>query len=249
MTLFEKFAPILRSGIAPTVRDQRLLLDSDEDISIYYAPFEYNNPSAKIVLVGITPGPTQMVNANNAARNSLLEGLDYEEAMKCAKETGGFSGEPMRSNLINQLNHWGVHKWLNLNDSSELFSTSRHLLQTTSLLRYPVFVAGKDYNGKPNMMKSSLLKQYLIDHFVSDVSNFENAIFFPLGSAVTKIIDALVKQGAIDENKVAMGLFHPSGQNTYRVNYSISDRSNPSPHATNLTAYDQGRANFSSRFL
>ncbi|MCF7971156.1 MAG: hypothetical protein K9L22_08350 [Methylococcaceae bacterium] len=249
MTPFEQFAPVLQSDTAPIVGDPRLLMDSEEGVSIYYAPFEYNNPSAKIVLVGITPGPTQMVNANNEARRSLLNGFDYDAAKKNAKETGGFSGEPMRSNLIKQLNHWGVHKWLNLNDSSELFSTARHLLQTTSLLRYPVFVDEKGYNGKPNMMNSLILKQYLFDHFVNDVSSLENAIFFPLGSAVTKVIDALVKQGSIDENKVATGLFHPSGQNTYRVEYSIGDRSQSIPHATNLIPYDQGRVDFRSRFL
>lgn len=249
MKLFEKFAPILQSDPSPIVRDKRLLIESDGDASIYYAPFEYNNPNAKIVLVGITPGPTQMVNANNAARRSLLAGSDYEAAIKHAKETGGFSGEPMRSNLINQLNHWGIHKWLDLKDSSELFSTSRHLLQTTSLLRYPVFIDGKDYKGKPDMVRNPLLKKYLFDHFVNEVGNLENAIFFPLGPTVKKVIDTLVKQGNIDKSKVMTGLFHPSGLNTYRVQYSIGDRSGPVPHATNPMPYDQGRDSFRSRFL
>lgn len=55
------------------MRDGRLLMDSDGAVKIYYAPFEYINPEARIVLVGITPGPTQMVNANNEARQALAE--------------------------------------------------------------------------------------------------------------------------------------------------------------------------------
>jgi hypothetical protein len=40
-----------------------------------------------------------------------------------AKSAGALSGEPLRSNLINQLNHWGFHNWLSLSDSADLFST------------------------------------------------------------------------------------------------------------------------------
>lgn len=41
------------------------------------------------------------------------------------------------------------------NDSADLFSTSRHLVQTTSLLRYPVFVKDDDYRGTPDGSGSS----------------------------------------------------------------------------------------------
>ncbi|MEF8747353.1 MAG: hypothetical protein V5B31_05795 [Candidatus Accumulibacter propinquus] len=89
-------------------------------MKIYYAPFEYINPSARIVLVGITPGPTQMVNANNEARRVLLAGKTFSEAIQAAKGVGAFSGEPLRTNLINQLNHWGngvrlLHRYANNN--------------------------------------------------------------------------------------------------------------------------------------
>ncbi|WP_202594173.1 hypothetical protein, partial [Frateuria defendens] len=112
--MIEKYAPILCGSTPPVVRDPRLLMDSSGDVQIYYAPFEYINPSARIVLVGITPGPTQMVNANNEARRALQAGKPSTEAIQAAKSVGAFSGEPLRSNLINQLNHWGFHKWLGL---------------------------------------------------------------------------------------------------------------------------------------
>lgn len=249
MTLFEEFSQVLQSDEPTKVRDQRLLMGSYEDISIYYAPFEYNNPNAKIVLVGITPGPTQMVNANNEARRSLLAGCNDTIAMKNAKETAGFSGDIMRYNLIRQLNHWEVHQWLGLQNSSELFSSSRDLLQTTSLLRYPVFVNDNDYKGHPNMLNNPFLKRYLFDYFVKDVNKLEGAVIFPLGTAVTKVIDSLVKEGAIDKQKVMTGMCHPSGQNTYRINYFTGDRNGAIPHATNPKPYDQGREYFKSLFL
>lgn len=67
----EKYAPILCGATPPVVRDPRLLMDASGNVKIYYAPFEYINHSARIVLVGITPGPTQMVNANNEAQRAL----------------------------------------------------------------------------------------------------------------------------------------------------------------------------------
>jgi hypothetical protein len=44
------------------IRSERFLLESDEKkkIDIYYAPFEYVNRDAKVVIVGITPGLFQM---------------------------------------------------------------------------------------------------------------------------------------------------------------------------------------------
>jgi hypothetical protein len=132
--LIEKFASVL---CEPPRRRcaTRAYWDANGEVKIYYAPFEYINPSARIVLAGITLGPTQIVNAKNETRRVLQAGKPSGEAIQAAKSVGAFSGKPLRSNLINQLNHWGFHKWLGLSDSADLFSTSRRLVQTTSLLR------------------------------------------------------------------------------------------------------------------
>lgn len=92
--LIEKYAPILCGSTPPVVRDPRLLMDTSGDVKIYYAPFEYINPSARIVLVGITPGPTQMVNANNEALRALQAGKSSTEAIQAAKSVGALSGSP-----------------------------------------------------------------------------------------------------------------------------------------------------------
>ena len=69
----------------------------------------------------------------NEARRALQAGKSSAEAIQAAKSVGAFSGEPLGSNLINQLNHWGFHKWLALTDSADLFSTSRHLVSAAPL--------------------------------------------------------------------------------------------------------------------
>ena len=247
--LIEKYAPILCGATPPVVRDPRLLMDASGDVKIYYAPFEYINPSARIVLVGITPGPTQMVNANNEARRALHAGKSSMEAIQAAKSVGAFSGEPLRGNLINQLNHWGFHKWLGLTDSADLFSTSRHLVQTTSLLRYPVFVKDDDYRGSPDMTKHPLLRKYLLENFAAEVEELKDAVFVGLGPQVQKVLDRLIQERVLNPDRVIGGMLHPSGNCTYRINYLIGDRSAPVPHATNPVPYDQGRRAFRERFV
>ncbi len=80
--LIERYAPVLCGSMPPVVRDSRLLMDASGDVKIYYAPFEYINPNARVVLVGITPGPTQMVNANNEARRALQARKSSLEAVQ-----------------------------------------------------------------------------------------------------------------------------------------------------------------------
>jgi hypothetical protein len=247
--LIEKFATVLRGEHPPVVRDPRLLLDASGSVKIYYAPFEYINPSARIVLVGITPGPTQMVNANNEARRVLLAGKTFAEAIQAAKGVGAFSGEPLRTNLINQLNHWGFHEWLGLRDSADLFSSARHLVQTASLLRYPVFVDDDDYRGNPDMTRYPLLRKYLVEHFAAEVEELKDAVFVGLGPQVQKVLDRLVQERVLSKDRIIGGMLHPSGNCTYRINYLIGDRSKPVPHATNPVPYDQGRMTFQGRFL
>lgn len=190
-----------------------------------------------------------MVNANNEARRALLAGKSCAEALQLAKGVAAFSGEPMRSNLINQLNHWGFHRWLGLRDASELFSSGRHLVQTTSLLRFPVFVKDDDYRGTPDMTKHPLLRKYLLEHFVTEVDKLRDAVVVGLGPQVQKTLDQLIRLGALKADRVIGGMLHPSGNCTYRIKYLVGDGSGPVPHATNPEPYDTGRLAFQRAYL
>ena len=44
-----------------SVVSKDFLVNKDGNIEIYYAPFDYINSKAKIVIVGITPGLQQMI--------------------------------------------------------------------------------------------------------------------------------------------------------------------------------------------
>src|SRR5690606_24066209 len=102
----------------------------------FYAPFEYINPQAKLVLCGITPGRQQAKNALIAARHGLVQGKPDAEVLREAKETASFSG-PMRDTLVALLNSLELRDAFGLNSCSELFDDARHLVHYTSLLRFP----------------------------------------------------------------------------------------------------------------
>ena len=247
--LLERFAPVLRSADTRGQKNDRLLIDRDGEVSIYYAPFEYVNPAAKVVLVGITPGPTQMANANRAAVEALAAGKPIDEVCRAAKDTGAFSGELLRGNLIRQLNHWQVHRWLGLDNAADLFSRSRSLVQTTSLLRFPVFVGKKPYAGSPDMTRHPLLRRHLLEHFAREVDDLPGAVFITLGPTVQRAMQWLIEQGRIPRHRVALGMLHPSPNCTYRINYLTGDRLGAVPHATNPVQYDEGRDIFRKTYL
>ena len=47
---------------------KELLIQEDKDMAIYYVPYEYVNKRAKVMIIGITPGFTQMELAIRCAR-------------------------------------------------------------------------------------------------------------------------------------------------------------------------------------
>ncbi|OAI20852.1 hypothetical protein A1359_20410 [Methylomonas lenta] len=232
-SLLNKYRNVIQN-LPDNCIDEKLIMDRDGKLSIYYAPFEYINPNAKVVIVGITPGRTQMTNALREAQNQLKAGADSHTVLRQAKLTGAFSGT-LRNNLINLLDHIGINQWLNIETTGLLFGSMAHLAQTASVLSYPVFVDGKDYNGTPNMLKQPLLKRYLHDHFGNQARELNKAVFIPLGDKTKEALSFLSAEGFIDKDRILGDLPHPSGANAERIAYflgrknkdSLSAKTNP----------------------
>lgn len=198
--------------------NSNFLIDKIGDLEMYYAPHnEYINSHAKIVIVGITPGWTQMKAAFRQAKVSLQEEDSLERLMISAKRAAGFAGT-MRENLIEMLDQCGVNGAFQLSSSRELFSQNQNLLHTTSVIKYPVFVKEKNYTGyAPKIVQSSLLTKYAYQIFPKEIEKIkENYLLVPLGKAVTEVIEVLVKKGEIPEENCLFGFPHPSGANGHR---------------------------------
>jgi hypothetical protein len=226
--LIDRFAPVIRSLSAAELDgspslNAKLRLAQDGEIEVCYAPVEYINHQARLVIVGITPGRTQMLNALREARRQLDRGAAAAHVLQAAKQTGAFSGK-LRPHLVGLLDCIGIHTWLGIRSSSELFGSAAHLVQTTSVLRNPVFVKGENYNGTPNMTRHPLLREQLA-HFGEDVRALPKAMFIPLGDKVTEALHFLVDKNLLDRSRVFDGLPHPSPQNIERIAYFLGKKS------------------------
>lgn len=192
-------------------------------VSVYYAPFELVNPQAKVVLVGITPGRTQAANALGEAKRALLEGAQNAEMLQRAKATGAFSGA-MRPNLVALLDEIGLQHWLGLPSCLELFGSAAGLLQTASVLQFPVFVNGENYNGTPDPTKHPLLRKMVLQHFGQMCAQLPDAVYVPLGPVPSKVLGWITTEGLLAQSRILNGLPHPSGANAERIKYFLGQK-------------------------
>jgi hypothetical protein len=218
---------------------QRFTLGREGAVSVCYAPFDFVASGAQLVIVGITPGRTQAINALVAASAALRAGKDHTEASRLAKLTGSFSG-PMRANLISMLDHIGLASVLDIATCSNLFSGVGDRVHFTSALRYPVFVGDANYNGTPDMLKTPLLKSMIDTCLADEARHLSNAVWLPLGPQPARALEYLCGRGLLDRRQVLQGLPHPSGANAERISYFIGrkarDLLSPKTNANTLDA-------------
>jgi len=194
-----------------------LLMRRDGEWATYYAPFDHVNGNARVVLVGITPGQTQAGNGLKALQQELRKGTPVPRALEIAKGFASFSG-PMRPNLIELLDAIELPRLLGIDSAVQLFGNRADLVHYTSVLRYPVTLSGKNYSGTPRIVSTRYTREEL--HWFSEEAGLlPQALFIPLGPAVTAALALLASEGRLDTGRILSGLPHPSGANAERIAY------------------------------
>jgi hypothetical protein len=205
-------------------KPQRLLLDhamaGKRHIEIAYFPVGQVNVDAQVVIVGLTPGRTQMRNALIEARRCLRAGRSEADTLASVKVVAAFSGS-MRPNLVDMLNSIGVNRLLGLQSTASLWGNDAHLTQFTSVLRFPVFVDGKDYSSTPPLLTTPLLREQLMTGFAAQAATLRQAIFVPLGGTAGAAVEFVAEKAALDDKRVLAGLPHPSGANAERIAFFL----------------------------
>jgi hypothetical protein len=188
--LFSRFAPLIRelpSGpLTPAeLLNDGFLLTREGRVSIYYAPFEHLRRTARIVLVGITPGFTQMAIAYQTARDGLQADLSSEEIFDRVTNQASFAGS-LRLNLARMLDTIGLPAVLGIDGSAQLFAERSDLLHSTSALRNPVFVNGKNYTGSLPSIETPFLAHEVESLLTPQLDALPSAIVVPLGGAANE---------------------------------------------------------------
>lgn len=237
--LFSRFAAAIKTVDLSTIDRQSLIppaftLHREGALEARYTPFETVNTSARVVVVGLTPGFTQWRNAVAEAQAQLQKGASAEQALTEAKRTGGFSGA-LRPNLVALLDSIGLHQWLQVGSCATLFSTNAGLLHSTSLLRHAVSKDGVNYSGSPDPTRSPFLRKQIELYFAREARLLSGAVFVPLGPSVSAGLRWLVAEGMLHADQIMEGLPHPSGANAERIAYflgrkaahDLSSKTNP----------------------
>ena len=185
------------------VKDKKFLLEKEKNIEIYYAPFDYINTKAKIVIVGITPGLQQMLQS--------YEVINQGKSLKEVKDLSSFKGS-MRTGLIKYLDELKINDILKIKSCESLFNKNSKYLHTTSLVKYPVFDKGKNYSGA-NILKKKLLLDFIEKNFLEELKTLKKSIIIPLGNTVSSTIEYLNNKYKLKLSCFLKGFPHPSGAN------------------------------------
>jgi hypothetical protein len=116
----------------------------------------------------------------------------------------------------------GLQRWLGIASCASLFGDHAHLMHVTAVLRHPVFIGDKNYNGaSPNMLTTPLLQAQLLDYFAAEAGALPDAVYVPLGPKVGLALDWLAARGVLDPGRILHGIPHPSGANAERIAYFL----------------------------
>ena len=132
-----------------SVTNKNFLIKKEDNIEIYYAPFDYINSKAKIMIVGITPGLQQMLQS--------FEAVNEGRSLKEVKDLSSFKGS-MRTTLIKYLDALNINKKLKIKSCESLFNINSKYLHSTSLIKYPVFDKGRNYSGSGLLKKKNIIR-------------------------------------------------------------------------------------------
>jgi hypothetical protein len=194
------------------------------DLKIYYAPVDYVNSEAKVIIVGITPGWTQMQKSFNVVKVVLSQGGSWEAALREVKKEASFAGT-MRINLIDMLDGIGLNEKLSISSCSELYAAKNTWIHSTSFLKYPVFYREQNYRGSLPSPLSPPLWNFVENYFIEEINQFQNALIIPLGQSVKSVISKLSGEGRLKGDHVYLENFpHPSGANGHRPSQYKSNR-------------------------
>lgn len=199
----------------------KFLITNFKEISIYYSSHnEIINRKAKILIVGICPGWRQMEISIRFTKHLLDMNLSDDEISRQVKLKSRLFGTT-RKNLIDMLNKLGFHRVIGTDSSDILFNDEYQYLHTTSLIRYPVFINDKNYNGSaPSLIKNGFLFNIASRSIKGEIDSLRNVkLILPLGKAVEEFLCNIYSQDKNIYRKIIRGFPHPSGLNGHRMKF------------------------------
>jgi hypothetical protein len=203
-----------------------LTLGSEGRYSLEYMPFDHVNTDAKLVIVGITPGPTQRDDAYDETRKLLGRGLPDEEIVRGVKKYAAFGGPSMRPNLERMIDALGIMALLGGGRAAELWQGRAHLLHATSVVPHAAFVGRKPFAGSfEEIQRIGLLRRCFERDFLPTLSRLRRDVHYVgLGPTPAAALSFAADNGIIDASRILGWLAHPSSQGGSQVSVYLGEK-------------------------
>jgi len=223
LPLFARFRSLLAADGERLAGDPRMKLCHEGRYFLQYMPFEPSSLSAKLVLVGITPGTTQVGIAYGAVKSLLCppigtRPLSDAEILSEVKRRAGFGG-PMRPNLLRMLRHFKIGRLIGVTDEAELWNGRADTLHSTSIVPHAAFTRNEKLGTKmfagsfETILQSNLLRGCFERDFVTSLATLpSDALFIALGPTPLDALEWCAGRGFISQRRILGAFPHPSRQ-------------------------------------
>jgi hypothetical protein len=232
--MFSEFADRLARYGGAGANNSQFLLSKEGKYSLQYVPFEHVNKAAKLVIVGITPGPNQIGEAYDAAQKMINAGKTAEQAQIEVKKLGAFSTETMRPNLVKMLNHFGFDRILGIGDVNSLWRSNAHLLHSTSVVSHAAFYetrAKGNLTNKPfagdldEVLACKIFRDCFESCFLPSLTEINpDAMYIGLGKCPEQALEYAVQNGFLRKEQVLGAFSHPSTNGGSSVGYYLREK-------------------------
>lgn len=188
----------------------------DDRIKFINAGFDYPNPEAEVVIVGITPGKNQL---ENGYESHDVIVASREESLE-RKKAYAFKG--LRDNISKMLDSVDVNKLLGIDKCETIWNEDFGKVDFTSLIKEAAYEdkSGKidPFNDAEMIAKSEKLNKRYNNGFVKDSKQYSKAkLFVACGHKVYNVLCDLKEKGVISAPIIAIA--HPSKNNNIRVQF------------------------------
>ena len=205
--LFERFKPALGSSST----ESTYILGQEKGYVVHYVPFDYVCAKARLVLVGITPGPKQMKCSRAVAQRLLSSPAADLDILAEITRSCAFVG--MRDRINEMMDHFGIPRCIGVTSASLLWSSSLAHFYPTSILPNAVFKSGKYFSGPFSaVLDTPLLRNQFEDVFIPSIRNLNKQVLYVgMGPVVDEALRWCASNGVITDRQI-LGYFpHASG--------------------------------------
>lgn len=251
--LFDQYAEHIRTLGASGADSPDLVVRHVGRDVLRYIPFEHVNADARLVIVGISPGPNQLKLAYADTQRLLLASRPTAEILREVKKAGAFGGPAMKPNLLRFLRHFQFERILGIDAVESLWADRADLLHATSVIPHAAFTrtAGRErmFAGTfAYVMASPLFRECFMDNFVETLRDVNpDALYVGLGDCPEAALRWCVDNGYLKASQVLGAFCHPStnggsAPNIYLREKTVADLKPTDPVRHRVASLDQAYA-------